>query len=78
MVAKIAIYICPVPGCVTIASKASACPGHPNRALLKAVYAHQPKPGATKPGDLGTKSKLPFDLGNYDDILNNLFGGVKK
>lgn len=79
MVAKIAIYVCPVPGCATIASRSrGVCSEHPNRALTREIYAHQPKPGAAKLGDLGGKSKLPFDLGNYEDVFNGLFGGVRK
>lgn len=74
MVAKIAIYVCPVPGCATISSKgASPCPGHPNRALTREVYEHCPKAGA-RPGDLGGAKKNPFDIGNMGDLLDGLFG----
>lgn len=77
MVAKLAIHVCPVPGCVTIAAKAGACPTHPNKALVREVYEHKPKVGAPKPGDLG--GKKPFDFGNFDfdsmgDVLDGLFG----
>jgi hypothetical protein len=78
VVAKLAIHVCPVPGCVTIAAKAGACPTHPNKALVREVYEHKPKLGAPKPGDLG--GKKPFDFAGLDgmgDILNNLFGSAR-
>jgi hypothetical protein len=77
MVAKLAIYVCPVPGCGTIASRGSSgCSTHPNRALTREVYEHRPNLGAPRPGDLGGKSS-GFDLKamGFDDLLGGLFGG---
>lgn len=79
MVAKLAIHVCPVPGCVTISAKAGSCPNHPKRALTREVYEHCPKLGALKPGDLRGSSNKGFDFGKFDgmgDILGNLFGGT--
>lgn len=84
MVAKLAIHVCPVPGCVTIAAKAGACPTHPNKALTREVYEHKPKLGAPKPGDLSGNRKPP-DFGNLDgifdgmgDVLDGLFGKARR
>lgn len=84
MVAKIAIRVCPVPGCLTISSKDGVCPGHPNRALVREIYEHKPKAGAAKPGDLGGKRSPfgDFDLNNLNldsmgDVLYGIFGGKK-
>lgn len=72
MVAKLAIYVCPVPGCVAISAKDGPCPNHPNRALTREVYEHRPKLGAPKPGDLSGNKGLDFG-----DVLGNLFKGYK-
>lgn len=84
MVAKLAIWVCTVPGCATIAtsSKVLSCPTHPNKSLVREIYEHKRKPGASKPGDLGDASK-GFNFGNFDgvdnmgDILSDLFGRPK-
>lgn len=81
MVAKLAIHVCPVPGCVTISAKAGSCPKHPNKALTREVYEHRPKLGAPKPGDLKGAPNKGFDFGNFDgmgDILSDLFKGAPK
>lgn len=78
MVAKLGIHVCPVPGCVTISGRSgSVCPEHPNRALVREVYEHRPKPGS-RPGDLGSKPN-PFDFKDFgfDDLLGGLFGGKR-
>jgi hypothetical protein len=73
MVAKLALRVCPVPGCVTISSKDGVCPAHPHKNLVREVYEHCPKDGS-RPGDLGGVKKSPFDLGNMGDLLDGLFG----
>jgi hypothetical protein len=45
MVHKLAIHVCPVPGCPTVGKTPTAgCPNpNHNRALVKEVYVHQSK-----------------------------------
>jgi hypothetical protein len=77
MAAKLAIYVCPVPGCVTIAGKAGPCPKHPHKALTREIYEHRPRLDSPKPGDLGNTTRNPFSFGGFDsmgDVLDNLFG----
>lgn len=74
MVAKIAIHVCPTPGCVTIASKVRPCPKHPHHSLVRAIYEHRSKPVHTKPEDLKSATKKSSNFDSMGDILHRLFG----
>lgn len=50
MLKKLALYVCPVPGCATIGKKPeSGCPKHPQRALKREVYEHAGPPPTPAP-----------------------------
>lgn len=69
MVAKLGIYVCPVPGCATIGRSATAgCSAHPTRALTREVYVHRPKPQSPSEARLQE---------TFDRVFGGVFGGDK-
>lgn len=79
MVAKLAIYICPVPGCVIIAEKVRPCSKHPHKDLSREIYEHRPTFDSPRSGNLGntTENRFSFgDFGIFGAILEKEYQGV--
>lgn len=70
MVAKIAIYVCPMPDCPTISSTSDkVCSRHPDLVLQREIYEHRSK--------IDSRSRNVVSSDFLSDLVHSYFGERK-